>query len=45
MAVLPSDIGPEPVVRLQAGGLKVATVLRKPPHQRTTTDLEYLDEL
>ncbi|HEX5882145.1 MAG TPA: hypothetical protein VF468_28090 [Actinomycetota bacterium] len=45
MAVLPSDIGPEPVVRLQAGGLKVASVLRKPPHNRGTDDLEFLDPL
>jgi hypothetical protein len=27
MGILPSDIGPEPVVRLQAGGLKVGEVL------------------
>ncbi|PYR64397.1 MAG: hypothetical protein DMF91_00415 [Acidobacteria bacterium] len=29
MGVLPSSIGPEPVVRLQAGGLKVGEVLSK----------------
>jgi hypothetical protein len=45
MAVLPSDLGPEPVVRLQAGGLKVASVLRTPKHRRTPFDLEFLDEL
>ena len=28
MGVLPSAVGPEPIVRLQAGGLKVAEVLR-----------------
>jgi hypothetical protein len=31
MGVLPSAIGPEPVVRLQAGGLKVGEVLSKWP--------------
>lgn len=44
MGVLPSAVGPEPVVRLQAGGLKVASVLRRPPAQRTSADREYLDE-
>ena len=29
MGVLPSDIGPEPVVRLQAGGLKVGELLSR----------------
>jgi hypothetical protein len=45
MGVLPSDVGPEPVVRLQAGGLKVAAVLRTPPADRSRFDLEFLDEL
>jgi hypothetical protein len=45
MAVLPSDVGPEPVVRLQAGGLKVASVLRTPDESRTTFDVGFLDEL
>ncbi|HET9828771.1 MAG TPA: hypothetical protein VFQ11_09710 [Nocardioidaceae bacterium] len=45
MAVLPSDVGPEPVVRLQAGGLKVASVLRTPHERRTAFDLGFLDEL
>lgn len=45
MAVLPSDIGPEPIVRLQTGGLKVGQVLLKPPHRRSAADLEYLDAL
>ncbi len=45
MGVLPSDIGPEPVVRLQAGGLKVAQVLLMPPSERTTADEEFLDVL
>jgi hypothetical protein len=45
MAVLPSQPGPEPVVRLQAGGLKVASVLLTPVSERTAFDLEFLDEL
>lgn len=45
MAILPSQPGPEPVVRLQAGGFKVASVLLKPPADRTAFDLEFLDEL
>jgi hypothetical protein len=43
MGVLPSRLGPEPIVRLQAGGLKVAQVLRTPPAARTARDLEYVD--
>lgn len=43
MAVLPSAVGPEPIVRLQAGGLKVAQVLLTAPESRTDEDLEYLD--
>ena len=45
MAILPSQPGPEPVVRLQAGGLKVASVLLTPPTDRAPFDLEFLDEL
>lgn len=45
MAVLPSDIGPDPIVRLQTGGLKVAEVLLKPVDQRTSWEMEFLDEL
>jgi hypothetical protein len=45
MGVLPSAIGPEPVVQLQTGGLKVAEVLLKSPDERSQTDLEYIDEL
>ncbi len=45
MGVLPSRLGPEPVVRLQAGGLKVAQVLLTPPDRRTAQDLEYLDAI
>jgi hypothetical protein len=45
MAILPNDPGPEPVVRLQAGGLKVASVLLRSPADRSAFDLEFLDEL
>ncbi len=45
MAILPSAIGPEPIVRLQAGGLKVGQVLLKPERSRTDEDLEYIDAL
>jgi len=45
MGVLPSRVGPEPVVRLQAGGLKVAQVLRIPPDERSEDQRAYLDEL
>ena len=44
MGVLPSAVGPEPIVRLQAGGLKVTEVLRKPVADRTADDLAYVDE-
>ena len=45
MGVLPSDVGPEPIVRLQAGGLKVGQVLRSPTALRTREDREFLDVL
>ncbi len=45
MAILPSDVGPEPIVRLQAGGLKVAEVLRRPASERSPEDLEYVQWL
>lgn len=45
MGVLPSRTGPEPVVRLQAGGLKVAQVLRTPAAGRTDADLAYIDAI
>lgn len=43
MGVLPSRLGPEPIVRLQAGGLKVGQVLLTPPDARGARDLEYVD--
>jgi hypothetical protein len=45
MGVLPSRVGPEPIVRLQAGGLKVAQVLRMAEDLRSPEDLEFVDEL
>lgn len=43
MGVLPSDIGPEAIVRLQCGGLKVAEVLLTPADDRSVNDLEHID--
>jgi hypothetical protein len=45
MGVLPSAVGPEPVVRLQAGGLKVASVLLQPPSGWTEEDRAYVDPI
>lgn len=42
MGVLPSRVGPEPIVKLQTGGLKVAQVLRIAPGNRTAADLRFL---
>ena len=44
MGVLPAAVGPEPVVRLQAGGLRVAAVLRTPPDTWTDEDRSFVDE-
>lgn len=41
MSVIPSDLGPEPIVRLQAGGLKVAEVLLRGNPE--SSDWEYVD--
>jgi hypothetical protein len=45
MGVLPSAIGPEPIVRLQSGGLKVGQVLLTPTDERTDFDRGFLDVL
>jgi hypothetical protein len=45
MAVLPGDIGPEAIVRLQTGGLKVAEVLLKPAEDRSAEDLAFIQSL
>lgn len=42
MGVLPSRLGPEPIVRLQVGGFKVAQVLLTPAASRTPEMMEWL---
>jgi hypothetical protein len=42
MAVLPSAVGPEPTVRLQAGGLKVGEVLARGLDQASEEDLRFV---
>jgi hypothetical protein len=41
MGVLPSAVGPEPIVRLQAGGLKVGEVLARGLDQACAADLAF----
>jgi hypothetical protein len=45
MAVLPSAIGPEPIVRLQAGGLKVGELLARGISQATPEELALIQML
>lgn len=45
MAVLPSAIGPEPIVRLQAGGLKVGEVLTRGLSHATARELAFVQPL
>ena len=45
MGILPSAIGPEPVVRVQAAGLKVGAVLCKEERWRSPSDLDYVQWL
>ena len=45
MGILPSAIGPEPIVRLQAGGLKVAELLLRRRGELNQRDLEFLQVL
>jgi hypothetical protein len=42
MAILPSAIGPEPIVRLQAGGLKVGEVLARGPDLVTAAERAFI---
>jgi glycosyltransferase involved in cell wall biosynthesis len=42
MGILPSAVGPEPVVRLQAAGLKVGEVLCKEERRRRPSELRYV---
>lgn len=43
MGILPSAVGPEPVVRLQTGGLKVAEILSRSSTQSAENDLDFID--
>jgi hypothetical protein len=45
MAVLPSAIGPEPIVRLQSGGLKVGELLARGLHRARPEDLALVQSL
>jgi hypothetical protein len=45
MGVIPSAVGPEPVVRLQAGGLKVAEVLLRETPSSAGREGEYIDDV
>jgi hypothetical protein len=45
MGILPSGVGPEPVVRLQSGGLKVGEVLLRPDERRSELDRSFVDAL
>ena len=45
MAILPSDVGPESVVRLQSGGLKVGEVLLRLANQNVGADTDFLEFL
>jgi len=45
MAVLPSAIGPEPIVRLQAGGLKVGELLARGLNRATLDELAFVQDL
>jgi hypothetical protein len=45
MGILPSDIGPEPVVRLQAGGLKVGELLARGLDQASPDELDLVQVL
>ncbi|WZP01118.1 hypothetical protein EP7_005495 (plasmid) [Isosphaeraceae bacterium EP7] len=45
MGILPSGVGPEPIVRLQTGGLKVAEVLMKSRQQVRDPDWEFVDAI
>ena len=43
MGILPSQVGPEPIVRLQAGGLKVGEVLRHLDATPPPDELSYVE--
>jgi hypothetical protein len=45
MGILPSGVGPESIVRLQSGGLKVGEVLLKSGGSGDRTGWEFVNEL
>ncbi|MBD2437157.1 hypothetical protein [Nostoc sp. FACHB-110] len=45
MGILPSAVGPEPIVRLQTGGLKAAEVIWRGGLQSQTSELEFVQLL
>jgi hypothetical protein len=45
MAILPSGVGPESIVRLQSGGLKVGEVLLRAARSGDRSGWEFVDEL
>jgi hypothetical protein len=45
MAILPSGVGPESIVRLQSGGLKVGEVLLRDARTGERSGWEFVDEL
>jgi hypothetical protein len=45
MGILPSAVGPEPIVRLQTGGLKAAEVIWRQSFQPQESDLEFVQLL
>jgi hypothetical protein len=45
MGILPSAVGPDPIVRLQAGGLKVGELLLRLRNGESSVDRSFLDEL
>jgi hypothetical protein len=45
MGILPSGIGPEPIVRLQSGGLKVGEILCRAPGALKPGDQEFIDAI
>ncbi len=45
MGILLSEVGPEPIVRLQSGGLKVAELLSRTSGEITTSELSFIQML
>jgi hypothetical protein len=45
MGILPSEIGPESIIRLQSGGLKVGEVLARGLKNASASDREYIQQI